>query len=313
MNKNIVENLRQVSRKLVRELGMLQLESKESPQYGHSLIEIDRQPNITISQLGRMLLLSVSSMSRIVKDLTKDGLVECRDGADKREKFLSITELGKKHIKKIDEFSNSKIRGAFAFLSEEDQKLIQNAIEKYGAALERSRLMQEQVKIKTISTSRPIRKQIIAMIEKIQINEFDIKITKEINAGILNVEQEYYYNNSYNFWYAIDGKAEVIGSIGLKKLSDDSAELKKLFVAKEYRSKLVAKKLLQTLVKAAAKHGFKNIYLGTVDLLKAAQKFYLNSGFKEISKDELPKGLVTCALDDRFFKGKVEELNSLFR
>ncbi|MCC2646800.1 MAG: transcriptional regulator, MarR [Rickettsiaceae bacterium] len=52
--------------------------------------------------------------------------------------------------------------------------------------------------------SRTILKPVIIMIENIQKKDFLIPIKEEINIGILKAEQEYCYNNSYNFWYAIE-------------------------------------------------------------------------------------------------------------
>lgn len=135
--------------------------------------------------------------------------------------------------------------GAFAFLNEEEMLKIIDSIDKYASALNKSRLLIDQVKIATISTSRLIRKQIVNMIENIQKGEFSIPITDDINMCILKAEQEFYYNNSYNFWYAIDANGRVVGSIGLKKMDFEKAEIKKFFVAQEYRGKGVAQKLMQ--------------------------------------------------------------------
>ena len=74
MNKSRMDKLRIVSRKLVRELGMLQLNSilsGQTPQNCHALLEIEKQPGLTISELGSLLLLSVSTMSRITSYLEK--------------------------------------------------------------------------------------------------------------------------------------------------------------------------------------------------------------------------------------------------
>ncbi len=313
MQEDIIPKLRQISRKLVRELGMLQLNKEnigQTPSHWHALIEISKEPGITISRLGQMLLLSVSSLSRIVARLVEEGLADYKYGIDRREKYLHITATGDAEIRKIDEFSNSKVKGAFAMLSEADQEDIINAITKYGDALEQSRLLREQVKILTLSTSRAVRKQIIAMIENIQKNEFFIPITSEINACVIKAEEEFYYNNSYNFWYAVDKDGSIIGSIGLKKIDDNYGEIKKFFVAKRYRGNGIAPKLMQVLMKAAIKHGFTNIVLGTVSKLHAAQKFYRKCGFAQIEKHELPAGFVICPLDTVFFNGKTAVVSS---
>lgn len=312
MKEERISNLRHVSRQLIRELGMLQLNKahlKKTPQHWHALIEIGKEPNITISKLGLLLLLSTSAMSRIVSALIDNELVDFREGSDKREKYLHITKKGEMEIANIDEFSNTKIKGAFEFLTEDDQDHIIKAIQKYASALEKSRCLREQVKIHRLSTPRTIRKQIITMIETIQKGEFSLPITDDINACILRAEEEFYYNNSYNFWYATDNDGTIIGSVGLKKIDDQTGEIKKFFIHQSYRGKNVAPKLMNALIKAAVKHRFEDLYLGTVDKFQAAHRFYEKYGFVRITKQELPVGFEICPVDTVFFKVKVEDLH----
>lgn len=247
-------------------------------------------------------------MSRIVNGLIKHEFVSFQEGNDRREKYLSLTEKGQMELEIIDEFSNSKIKGAFEFLSEEDQSQIIDSIQKYGGALEKSRSLREQVKIFTLSTSRKVRKEVIRMIEAIQKDEFLLPIQSDINDGVLKAEEEFYYNHSYNFWYAIDHNGDVIGSVGLKKLDVSSAEIKKFFVDQRYRGKGVAHKLLKTLLKSATRHQFNDLYLGTVDVFKAAIRFYEKSGFSHITEHQLPPGFIKCPVDTVFFKGKTDSL-----
>lgn len=300
-----VSQLRQVARKLIRELGLLELDKKQkssTPQHWHALIEIHNEPNITITKLGNLLLISYSTMFRIVSLLIKAGLVGSENGLDKRENYLIITPKGLAEIKKIDEFSNKKIHGALKFLTEKDQNQIVDAIGKYANALEKSRTSVGQIKIHTLSTSRTIRRQIVNLIENIQKNEFNLPITQEINANVLKAETEFYYHNSCNFWYAVDKDGAIIGSVGLKKIDGHNAEVKKFFVQQQYRGKGVADKLMQTLMQAALKHHFKYLYLGTVNVLNAAHRFYEKNGFLRITERDLPRKFVKSPLDTIFFK-----------
>jgi len=310
MKENIISELRQSARKLIRELGMLKLNMSRNrtPQHWHALIEISNEPNITIAKLGHLLLLSSSSMSRIVNVLLKEKLVVSTNGSDKREKYLQIASKGLVEIKNIDEFSSVKIKGALEFLTENDQEQIIDSMQKYSNALEKSRLSREQVKIHTLSTSRAIRKQIIHMIEAIQKQEFSLPVTEEINNCVLKAEEEFYFNKSYNFWYAVDAVGKIIGSIGLKQIDNHNAEIKKFFVDIKYRGKGVARKLLYSLLKSASKHRFKYLYLGTVDILHAAQRFYDKYGFTRILEADLPSDFNKCPLDTVFFKVKIKEL-----
>lgn len=311
MKEEQIDVLRQSSRKLVRELGMLQLNTanyQETPGHWHAIIEISREPGITISKLGNLLLMSTSTISRLIKSLVEKGIVTLSEGQDKREKYLSLTDQGLLEMQKINAFSRSKILGAFEFLTEQEIVQIIESISKYANALEKSRLVKDDIKIVTLSTSRTIRKQIIQMIENIQKNEFSIPITDEINLCILKAEKDFYFNNSYNFWYAIDSNGNIIGSIGLKKIDKNYGEIKKLFVVKAYRNKGVAQKLMNSLIKASIKHHFDFLVLGTVDKLHAAHKFYNKYGFEQIQQKELPSAFQICPLDNIFFKTSVRDL-----
>lgn len=311
MKEKQINTLRHLSRTLIRELGMLQLNkanSQETAGHWHALIEISKDPGITISKLGHLLLLSISTTSRLVKSLVKNGFLDLFEGKDKREKSLYLTDKGEAEIRKINAFSQSKILGAFEFLTEEEIMQIIEAISKYCRALETSRLMREKIKIVTLSTSRTIRKQIMSMVTNIQRDEFSIPITDKINLCILKAEADFYYQNSYNFWYAINDNGQIIGSIGLKKINNQYGEIKKFFVVKEYRGKGVAQRLMNTLLKAASKHKFDFVVLGTVDKLHAAHKFYDKFGFARIDQKDLPDTFERCSVDTIFFKGRIKEL-----
>lgn len=313
MKKHLIEKLRESQRKLVRELGMLQLtqtKKQETPVYWHALVEISKEPGLPISKLGKKLLLTLSTVSRLVKGLVKEGKVEFTDAVDKREKGLKLTLKGEEEVRKIDSFSEEKLRGAIEYLGENEIINIIETLSRYGDALERNREKREQVKILTLSSSRPIRKQIVQMIEEIQKGEFDIPVTDEINASILKAEEHFYYNQSYNFWYAVDDKGKIIGSIGLKQVGPAIGEVKKMFVRKEYRSVGVSQKLLETLIKAAQKHGFKTLVLGTVEKLTRAHRFYEKYGFKQIQKSNLPQKYDLCPLDTVFYKADVSDISA---
>lgn len=308
-----INNLRHFSRKLIRELGILEIDKdneKSTPQHWHALIEISQEPEISISKLAQKLVLHISTASRIVNSLIADKFVKYTTNSDKREKRLQITQKGQNEIKNIDTFSNKKILNAFKFLNKKDQEQIIEAIKKYSFALEKSRIKDElkKIKILTLSNSKALRNQIRSMIEDIQKNEFSIAIPKDANLCVIKAEEDFYFNNSCNFWYATDENGLVIGSIALKKIDNNNGEIKKFFVAKKYRGQKVAQLLMAKLLKAAQNHQFKNLYLGTVDVLKLAQSFYIKSGFTLISKDCLPKNFELCKVDNVFFKGKISNI-----
>lgn len=315
MNKIIISDLRQKSRKLVRELGLLQLNQSpkgQTPSHWHALIEIAKTPEITVTTLANLLLLSAPAMSRVATTLIDKGLVCSLEGKDRREKRLTLTKQGLHEIKQIDAFSNTRIIGALDFLAPEDISLILEALTKYADALEKSRQEREAIKIHTLPASLPIRTQIVFMIETIQIDEFSIPIKPDINACILKAEKDFVFNNKCNFWYATSESGMIIGSIGIKKIKEDCGEIKKFFVHKDFRGKGTAHKLIKKMIDGAQKNGFSTLYLGTVSLLEAAQKFYSKIGFEKISKEELPPEFDICPVDSIFFRGNTKKIKSYF-
>ncbi|MBA4749773.1 MAG: MarR family transcriptional regulator [Alphaproteobacteria bacterium] len=312
MKKNTVPLLREVSRKLVRELGLLNLDAlpfKHLTQHWHTLIEIGKKPDINSSEIAALLLLSPSTTSRLITSLCKEDLVSAREGRlDRREKTLALTTKGQEALNYIDAFSDKKIQGAFAFLTEDEQTYILSAINLYANALEKSRKIGDQIKIHTLSTSRTLRRQVVAMIEDIQTHELGLNLPVGLNDSILKAERVYHYKNRTHFWYALDESGKIVGSIGLGFLEDGIGELKKFFVAKEYRRQGLGRRLFATLLKGAKRSGIKTVYLGTVEGLEDARRFYQKVGFSAIAQSTLPLSFSVCPLDTLFFGGQIHQL-----
>ena len=76
----------------------------------------------------------------------------------------------------------------------------------------------------------------------------------------------------------------VIGTVALKRLYDDTAELKSLYLSKEHRGKGFGKKLLDTVIKKASKEGIKYIVLDSMSKYKAALHLYESVGFIPIER-----------------------------
>ena len=73
-----------------------------------------------------------------------------------------------------------------------------------------------------------------------------------------------------------------IGCVALRRLDDDTAELKRLFVDPTYRGSQSGQKLLAQILEAAQKLGYKSVRLDTLAGMEAALKLYRSFGFKEI-------------------------------
>ena len=65
--------------------------------HNRALYFIARQPDLSVSDLLRILAITKQSLGRVLNDLSAHGLIESRPGStDRRQKLLSLTEKGVK-------------------------------------------------------------------------------------------------------------------------------------------------------------------------------------------------------------------------
>lgn len=131
------------------------------------------------------------------------------------------------------------------------------------------------------------------------IKEFEDRYNDEVNNFIISVFVEEYgfeqfrkglqeqNNNEYinkggNLWIALNEDDEIVGTIALKKHNDAEAELKKLYVRKDYRGTGLSKELYSKVMEEFNLNDYNRIFLGTYDKLESAIHFYLKRGFTQI-------------------------------
>lgn len=155
--------------------------------------------------------------------------------------------------------------------------------------------------IRIIPFEKQYTDQVVDLILPIQQTEFGIEISLTDQPDLLKIKEEY-IDRGGNFWLALDGE-RVIGTIALVKLENHNGAIKKMFAAKEFRGeKQVGKKLLDTLVDYCKAQGYQCLYLGTVDVLKAAQRFYQKNGFEHWPKSQMPQDYHLMDVDTVFFR-----------
>ncbi|MEX3812770.1 GNAT family N-acetyltransferase [Paraburkholderia sp. BR13439] len=131
--------LREFSRRLVRELGFMRTtlaDSDLAPSAVHAVIEIGMSPGISAKDLATILRLDKSNTSRQIAKLEASGLVErtiCAD--DARSSELYLTAEGQKLRKKIDRFATDRVSGALRRMVPADQQALIRSLALYADAL----------------------------------------------------------------------------------------------------------------------------------------------------------------------------------
>lgn len=144
--------------------------------------------------------------------------------------------------------------------------------------------------------------QIIDIILPIQQIEFNVPVTLEDQPDLLDIEANYHQTGG-NFWGAKYDE-QLVGTIALIAIDGNAGALRKMFVRKEYRGKelAIAQRLLDELIVYCKQNNITAIYLGTVDILKAAHRFYEKNGFTRLAKEDLPVSFPLMGADNVFYQ-----------
>lgn len=143
--------------------------------------------------------------------------------------------------------------------------------------------------------------QIVDVILPIQTIEFNVPITLADQPDLLDIESKYHQSGG-GFWGAfIDD--ELVGSIALISIGHNAGAIRKMFVKKEYRGSAygIAQRLLDILIDYSNDNHITDLYLGTVDQLKAAQRFYERNGFEGIERSALPDYFPVMPSDNLYY------------
>lgn len=161
--------------------------------------------------------------------------------------------------------------------------------------------------IELVPFRKEFENQVIKLILDIQQLEFNIPITAEDQPD-LRIIDDFYRKNGGEFWIALDNN-QVVGSIALIRIANNTGVIRKMFVKKEYRGKTfnIAQNLFDTLLNYSKENKVETIYLGTRSQLGAAIRFYERNGFEIVSKTSLPADFPVMQVDDVFCKLSIQK------
>lgn len=142
---------------------------------------------------------------------------------------------------------------------------------------------------------------IIDLILPIQQIEFNVPVRLEDQPDLQDIET-CYRDTGGGMWGAF-AEDRLVGTIALIATGHNAGAIRKMFVRKEYRGKEwgIAHRLLQVLLAYSAQKQITDLYLGTVEQLKAACRFYEKNGFHRIDKTDLPAYFPLMGVDTVFY------------
>lgn len=120
--------------------------------------------------------------------------------------------------------------------------------------------------------------EIVDLVSKI-LKEHGFQLNQQLDSDLYDIKNEYLK------FFIIRSQQNIIGCIGIKKLSNKLAQFKRLYVLPEERGRGMGRELLQKAINFCLKHGFEKIVLDTTIRNKTAIKLFKEFGFQEIKKE----------------------------
>ncbi len=120
--------------------------------------------------------------------------------------------------------------------------------------------------------------QIITLVSKI-LKEYKFKYCPTLDGDLSRIEEE------YALFFVVRVEEQIVGCVGVKQLSSQIAEIKRLYLLPEYRSRGIGKVLLEKAIQHGLNQGLKKMMLDTTARNIQAVRFFRSAGFKEIRRE----------------------------
>jgi N-acetylglutamate synthase-like GNAT family acetyltransferase len=119
--------------------------------------------------------------------------------------------------------------------------------------------------------------QVINLVKKI-LEEFNFKFDASLDADLFDI------GNSYAKFLVLKEGSNIIGCVGINQKSKDIGELRRLYLAKEYRKKGWGQKLLKKAIEFCKDKNMRKIILDTTERNSRAIGLFSKFGFTETGR-----------------------------
>ncbi|AKA24157.1 helix-turn-helix domain-containing GNAT family N-acetyltransferase [Pseudomonas chlororaphis] len=295
----LVDQIRNASRKLVRELGFMGntlAGSDLPPSAVHALIELDLYAPLTAAQLGKTLNLEKSSVSRLLAKLIERGdIQESPSPTDAREKHLGLTAQGRKQVAALHAFGSAQVEQALRLLPSFEQNRVVAGLRGYGQALEACRLGQPRIASALPAVQRGYRPGMIGRITELhaqyyaRLVGFGQFFEQRVAAGLAEFSARLDQPDN-GIWLAVLDE-QIVGSIAIDlgggpdhEQTDRIAHLRWFILDEAARGTGTGRLLLETALAHCDRVGARSCYLWTFSGLDAARHLYEAFGFQLVEE-----------------------------
>lgn len=270
--------------------------AKFSPKWFPVFFVLSETEENTITEIAKEIGHSQPSVTKIIKEMTKAGLVNDKlKSSDKRRNVVGLTEEGKVLAEKMLQEQCVDIDLAVENLLAEANYNLWEAVAEWEFLLEQKSLLKRVQEQKKLRESKDV--EIVEYEPKYQsafrnLNEEWISNyfeMEETDYKSLDNPQEYILDKGGKILVALY-KNEPLGVCALIKMNDKDYdfEMAKMAVSPKAQGKSIGWLLGQAIINSAKELGASKLYLESNTILKPAINLYYKLGFVKISGRPTP-------------------------
>lgn len=270
--------------------------AKFSPKWFPVFFVLSETEEITITEIAKEIGHSQPSVTKIVKEMIKAGLINDKlESNDKRRNVVELTEKGKTLAEKMLKEQCVDIYLAVESLLTEANHNLWEAVAEWEFLLEQKSLLKRVQEQKKLRESKDVK--IVEYEPKYQsafkaLNEEWISTyfeMEETDYKSLDNPQEYILRKGGKILVALY-KDEPLGVCALIKMNDKDYdfEMAKMAVSPKAQGKNIGWLLGQAIINSAKELGASKLYLESNTILKPAINLYYKMGFERITGRPTP-------------------------
>lgn len=267
-----------------------------SPKWFPVFFVLSETEEITITEIAKEIGHSQPSVTKIIKEMTKAGLVNDKlNSNDKRRNVVGLTTEGISLAKKMIEEQCTDIDVAIDEIISEATNNLWEALAEWEFLLEQKSLLKRVKDQKKLRESKDVK--IVEYESKYQsafkaLNEEWISTffeMEEADYKALDNPKEYILNKGGKIFVALY-KDEPLGVCALIKMDEQNYdfEMAKMAVSPKAQGKNLGWLLGQAIIDSAKQLGASKIYLESNTILKPAINLYQKMGFEKIVGHQTP-------------------------
>ncbi|KAF1021253.1 MAG: hypothetical protein GAK30_02016 [Paracidovorax wautersii] len=285
----LVDEVRAASRQMVRELGFMQATLAATdypPSAVHAILEIGARQSMTAVQLGELLFLEKSSVSRLVQKLVEAGeLAKTASADDGRLQLLGLTAQGQRTLAAIHAFGRMQVNTALNQLPEADQQVVRQGMATYARALEAHRLGQPLAPAAAIEIQPGYQSGVVGRVTEMHARFYARSVgfgqffESLVATGLAEFAARLAAPGN-GLWTATHA-GRIVGSVAIDggEPAGPEAHLRWFIVDDGLRGAGVGRRLLAEAVAFCDQRGYETTYLWTFQGLDAARRLYGQAGF----------------------------------